>query len=124
MKADLASGYLKRGATVAALEGLGRKVVLSAGGDGKGQDFSPLGPALAAHARALVLIGRDAMKIEAVVGECGIPVIHDDQGNLKGVAAVIDKDGAPHWSHRSVQDVADTEADAYFAPLGQEELDL
>lgn len=39
-------------------------------------------------------------------------------------AAVIDKDGAPHWSHRSVQDVADTEADAYFAPLGQEELDL
>ncbi len=30
------------GATVAALEGLGRQVVLIAGGDGKGQDFSPL----------------------------------------------------------------------------------
>jgi UDP-N-acetylmuramoylalanine--D-glutamate ligase len=64
------------GATVAALEGLGRKVVLIAGGDGKGQDFSPLAPSLAGHGRALVLIGRDAMKIEAAVGDCGIPLIH------------------------------------------------
>ena len=64
------------GATVAALEGLGRKVVLIAGGDGKGQDFSPLGPALATHGRALVLIGRDAMKIEAAVADCGVPVLH------------------------------------------------
>jgi|CXWK01.1.fsa_nt_gi UDP-N-acetylmuramoylalanine--D-glutamate ligase len=64
------------GATVAALEGLGRKVVLIAGGDGKGQDFSPLGPALANHARALVLIGRDAMYIEAAVADCGVPIIH------------------------------------------------
>ncbi len=64
------------GATVAALEGLGRKVVLIAGGDGKGQDFSPLAPALAGHGRALVLIGRDAMKIEAAVADCGIPLIH------------------------------------------------
>mgnify|MGYP003397695190 CR=1 FL=1 len=64
------------GATVAALEGLGRRVVLIAGGDGKGQDFSPLAPSLAGHGRALVLIGRDAGKIEAAVGDCGIPVIH------------------------------------------------
>ena len=64
------------GATVAALEGLGRKVVLIAGGDGKGQDFSPLAPALAGHGRALVLIGRDATKIEAAVAECGVPLIH------------------------------------------------
>ncbi|MCZ2175145.1 MAG: UDP-N-acetylmuramoyl-L-alanine--D-glutamate ligase [Burkholderiales bacterium] len=64
------------GATVAALEGLGRKVVLIAGGDGKGQDFSPLGPALATHGRALVLIGRDAMKIEAAVADCGVPTLH------------------------------------------------
>lgn len=39
-------------------------------------------------------------------------------------AAVIDKDGAPHWSHKAVRDIADTEIDAYFAPLGQRELDL
>ena len=37
--------------------------MLIAGGDGKGQDFSPLGPAAAAHARAVVLIGRDRDRI-------------------------------------------------------------
>jgi UDP-N-acetylmuramoylalanine--D-glutamate ligase len=78
------------GATVAALEGLGRKVVLIAGGDGKEQDFSPLTPALAAHGRALVLIGRDAMKIEAAVAGCGIPLIHAqdmDQAVCKAAVA-------------------------------------
>jgi UDP-N-acetylmuramoylalanine--D-glutamate ligase len=55
------------GATVAALEGLRRKVVLIAGGDGKGQDFSPLKAAFARYARAVVLIGRDAAAIEAAV---------------------------------------------------------
>ena len=48
------------GATVAALEGFRDPVVLIAGGDGKGQDFSPLAPAVKARARAVVLIGRDA----------------------------------------------------------------
>jgi UDP-N-acetylmuramoylalanine--D-glutamate ligase len=46
------------------LKGLGRKVVLIAGGDGKGQDFSPLRDALREHARAVILIGRDARRIE------------------------------------------------------------
>ena len=82
------------GATVAALEGLGRKVVLIAGGDGKGQDFSPLAPALAAHGRALVLIGRDALKIEAAVGECGIPVVHaQDMDQAVRKAAVAARAG-------------------------------
>ena len=52
------------GATIAALRGLGKRVVLILGGDGKGQDFTPL----AAPARDLVscalLIGRDAPLIE------------------------------------------------------------
>lgn len=48
------------GATVAALEGMGRGVVLIAGGLGKGQDFSPLARAVAAYAKAVVLIGQDA----------------------------------------------------------------
>jgi UDP-N-acetylmuramoylalanine--D-glutamate ligase len=50
------------GATVAAINSLGaeRKLVVILGGDGKGQDFSPLGDPLKRHARALVLIGRDA----------------------------------------------------------------
>lgn len=52
------------GATVAALRGMTRPVVLIAGGDGKGQDFSALREPVAAHARAVVLIGRDAPLIE------------------------------------------------------------
>ena len=55
------------GATVAALRGLGRKCVLILGGDGKGQDFSPLAPAVAAHAAHVLLIGRDAPLIGQVV---------------------------------------------------------
>lgn len=52
------------GATVAALSGMDRPVVLIAGGDGKGQDFSPLAPVVRTCARAVVLIGRDAPLIE------------------------------------------------------------
>ncbi len=65
------------GATLAALEGLGverapAKLVVILGGDGKGQDFAPLGAALARHARAAVTIGRDAEVIERVVAAAGI----------------------------------------------------
>ncbi len=71
-----------------------RKIVLIAGGDGKGQDFSPLGPALAAHGRALVLIGRDALRIEAAVGDCGVPVIHaQDMDQAVRKAAVAARSG-------------------------------
>ena len=56
------------------LETLGE--VLIAGGDGKGQDFSPLKDAFARYARAVVLIGRDAGAIEAAVAGCGVPLIH------------------------------------------------
>jgi len=57
------------GATAAALAGLGvdRRVVLILGGEGKGQDFSPLAPALARHAAHVLLIGRDAPLIAKVV---------------------------------------------------------
>jgi UDP-N-acetylmuramoylalanine--D-glutamate ligase len=55
------------GATVAALRGLGRKAVLILGGEGKGQDFSPLGPVVLAHASKVLLIGRDAPLIAKVV---------------------------------------------------------
>ncbi len=52
------------GATLAAIEGVpGQRVVLIAGGQGKGQDFSPLRPALAARGRVAVLIGEDAALI-------------------------------------------------------------
>lgn len=59
------------GATLAAINGLGAaidgKLILIAGGVGKGQDFSPLSAPLARYARALVLIGEDGPKIGAAV---------------------------------------------------------
>ena len=64
------------GATVAALQGLGaeRRLVVILGGDGKGQDFSPLAEPVARHARAVVLIGRDAPAIRQALQHCGVPL--------------------------------------------------
>ena len=64
------------GATVAALEGMDCPVVLIAGGDGKGQDFAPLRPACVRQARAVVLIGRDAGRIEAALAGAGVALEH------------------------------------------------
>jgi UDP-N-acetylmuramoylalanine--D-glutamate ligase len=60
------------GATLAAVRGLGRKVALILGGEGKEQDFSPLKPALAEHARAVALIGRDTPLIRRAIDGCGV----------------------------------------------------
>jgi len=60
------------GATCAALSGLSQKVVLIAGGDGKGQDFAPLKQPVSENARAVVLIGRDAPLIEKELLETGV----------------------------------------------------
>ena len=61
------------GATEAALYGMGdRKAVVILGGDGKGQDFSPLKAAVAANARAVLLIGRDAGLIAAAIADSGV----------------------------------------------------
>jgi UDP-N-acetylmuramoylalanine--D-glutamate ligase len=59
------------GATVAALSGMDRPVVLIAGGDGKGQDFAPLAPPVKARAHTVVLIGRDAGLIEHAIAATG-----------------------------------------------------
>lgn len=63
------------GATVAALSGLGKRCVLIAGGDGKGQDFGPLVEPVRAHARAVVLIGRDRERIANALESVGVPLI-------------------------------------------------
>ena len=65
------------GATVAALEGLGadRQLVLILGGEGKGQDFSPLAAPVARHCRAVVLIGRDAPLIRSALDAGGVPLL-------------------------------------------------
>jgi UDP-N-acetylmuramoylalanine--D-glutamate ligase len=67
------------GATVAALEGLGaegKKLVVIAGGDGKGQKFEPLAAPIARHARAAVVIGRDAAAIRSALehGAADVPL--------------------------------------------------
>ena len=65
------------GATVAALTGLGadRRLVVIMGGEGKGQDFSPLAAPVARYARAVVLIGRDAPLIRAALEASGVPLL-------------------------------------------------
>ena len=61
------------GATVAALNGLSKKAVLILGGEGKGQNFAPLAPAIRAHAKHVLLIGRDAALIEKAIAASDVP---------------------------------------------------
>ncbi|MCL2021232.1 MAG: UDP-N-acetylmuramoyl-L-alanine--D-glutamate ligase [Betaproteobacteria bacterium] len=62
------------GATLAAIEGMGRPVAIVLGGDGKGQNFAPLKDALKLHGRAVALIGKDAKIIETAIKGCGLPM--------------------------------------------------
>ena len=56
------------GAAMAAIDGVeAEKIVLIAGGQGKGQDFSPLAEILPQRARAVVLMGEDAERIAAAL---------------------------------------------------------
>jgi len=88
------------GATIAALEGLGasfngpgKKLVVILGGDGKGQDFAPLAAPMQAHARAAVLIGRDASRIAAVLEEAGVDV--ESSESLEDAVRVAARRAAP-----------------------------
>ena len=63
------------GATVAALEGMGQRVVLIVGGLGKGQNFAPLAQAVARYARAVVLIGQDALVIEQALANTDVQIV-------------------------------------------------
>ena len=63
------------GATEAALYGMGsRRAVVILGGDGKGQDFTPLKAAVEANARAVLLIGRDVPLIETAIAGSGVAI--------------------------------------------------
>jgi UDP-N-acetylmuramoylalanine--D-glutamate ligase len=66
------------GATLAAIQGLGaeRRLIVILGGDGKGQDFSPLASAIQIHVKAVVLIGRDASLIETALVDTKVPLFH------------------------------------------------
>ena len=67
------------GATVAALNGLGdtagaKKIWLIAGGEGKGQDFSPLFDPVQRFAKGVLLIGKDAPRIADALQATGVAV--------------------------------------------------
>jgi UDP-N-acetylmuramoylalanine--D-glutamate ligase len=62
------------GATVAALNGMAKKAILILGGEGKGQNFAPLVPAVREHAKHVLLIGRDAALIEKAIAGGGVPM--------------------------------------------------
>ncbi|OHC25811.1 MAG: UDP-N-acetylmuramoyl-L-alanine--D-glutamate ligase [Pseudomonadales bacterium RIFCSPLOWO2_12_59_9] len=66
------------GAALAAIEGLGAdidgKLLLVAGGDGKGADFSALRAPVAAHCRAVLLLGRDAELLAGAL-EGSVPLL-------------------------------------------------
>jgi UDP-N-acetylmuramoylalanine--D-glutamate ligase len=60
------------GAAIAAIEGLAavaKKVILIAGGEGKGADFSPLLPVLKQFARAIVVIGEASEQLLKLCGD-------------------------------------------------------
>ena len=82
------------GATVAALQGLGatlgadKKIVLIAGGDGKGADFDDLAAPVAGFVKALVLIGTDAKKIAASVRGAQVHYATDMQDAILTAAAL------------------------------------
>jgi UDP-N-acetylmuramoylalanine--D-glutamate ligase len=76
------------GATVAALNGLGadlggtaKRLLLIAGGEGKGQDFRPLAEPLQKYARVIFLIGKDAPAIRSAIESTGLGLV--DCANLE-----------------------------------------
>lgn len=66
------------GATMSAISGIGRsmqgKIVLIAGGQGKGADFTELRASMADYVRSVVLIGEDADKMEKALEDI-VPII-------------------------------------------------
>jgi UDP-N-acetylmuramoylalanine--D-glutamate ligase len=75
------------GATLAAVGGLAGPLVVIAGGDGKGQDFTPLAPAFRGKVRTTVLLGRDATLIEtALAGICHTARVASMQDAVRAAA--------------------------------------
>ena len=82
------------GATISAITGIGEvmqgKIVLIAGGQGKGADFSDLSAAVAKYVRCIVLIGEDADKIESAL----TPIVPIERATSLEAAVARSKDRA------------------------------
>jgi UDP-N-acetylmuramoylalanine--D-glutamate ligase len=85
------------GAALAAIDGLGSdiagKLVLIAGGDGKGADFSGLRAPVSRYCRAVVLIGRDAERVAAALDEQVVKVYVNDLNAAAGRCAELAEPG-------------------------------
>jgi UDP-N-acetylmuramoylalanine--D-glutamate ligase len=77
------------GATTAAIRGLEAdgRLVLIAGGDGKGADFTPLRQVVAEHVRAAVLMGRDAPAMASALA--GAAPVHQAASMAEAVGIAL-----------------------------------
>jgi UDP-N-acetylmuramoylalanine--D-glutamate ligase len=80
------------GAALAALTGFERqqKVILIAGGDSKGADLTPLGPAMQGRVRQLLTLGKNAAELNDVATQYGIAWRHIETMD-QAVAAAMDQ---------------------------------
>ena len=81
------------GATLAAIDGLGPtlegRLILLAGGVGKGADFRPLAAPLARYGRGAILFGRDAGRLEdALRGRLPVTRVEDLQAAVARAADI------------------------------------
>jgi UDP-N-acetylmuramoylalanine--D-glutamate ligase len=87
------------GATIAAVAGTPGPLVMIAGGEGKGQDFTPLAPAFRGKVRHVVLIGRDAPALAAALkGVCatqGIAPMQDAEASMQAAVAAAARAAQP-----------------------------
>ena len=80
------------GAAVAAVAGLSGPLLIIAGGDGKGQDFSPLAEAFRGKVRRTVVLGRDARRVgDALAGACEV----EYAGTMEEAVAVARRAAQP-----------------------------
>jgi UDP-N-acetylmuramoylalanine--D-glutamate ligase len=77
------------GATLAAVAGMPGSLIVIAGGQGKGQDFSPLAAAFRDKVRHAVLLGQDAALLAAALeGICAVEFARDmDEAVIKAARA-------------------------------------
>jgi UDP-N-acetylmuramoylalanine--D-glutamate ligase len=77
------------GATIAAVAGMPGPLVMIAGGEGKGQDFTPLAPAFRGKVRRVVLIGKDAPAVAAALaGVCTTETVASMQDAVAAAARI------------------------------------
>ncbi len=84
------------GAAIASITGLAacvEKVVLIAGGEAKGAEFSSLLPVLSEHVRALVLIGDAASQLQALCADIVPTVVASTMAEAVAIAAKYSKAG-------------------------------